>query len=151
MYHFGNCVIENNNRIINCKESKRSFIVKNETEKKILKVQVDKPKDKNSRCNGLKIKGKKCDCLIIVKEDNFANFIELKGHHVDYAVKQLLNSIKVISDTKNKFIDKKFNKINAYIVSSKVPKDVNIIKHKKFFKKMEVILIIKNNKIKISI
>lgn len=152
MYNFGNCAVEKNNKIIKCEENKRKFIVNNKQEKIVLKVYVDNPKEKNNNCTGLKIKGRRCDYLIIEKQDNIANFIELKGHHLSDAIEQLSNSIKVISNPVKGFINEKFNKINAFIITSKVPKHINIIQTKNIFKKkFNSKLDIKNKKIEIKI
>jgi len=152
MYNFGNCGIEYTRKIIVCEESKNKFIINNKDNIIVLKVYVDKPKDKNINCKGLNIKGKKCDYLIIEKQKNIANFIELKGHQINQAIKQLSNSISVITNMSNNFISTNFSLINSYIVTSKVPKDVNLIKTKNEFRKdTNSKLTIKNSKIEIHI
>jgi len=152
MYNFGNCGIEYTRKIIVCEESKNKFIVNNKDNKTVLKMYVDKPKDKNINCSGLNIKGKKCDYLVIEIQKNIANFVELKGHQINQAVKQLSNSISVITNMSNNFISTNFSLINSYIVTSKVPKDVNLIKTKnKFRKDTNSKLTIKNSKIEIHI
>ncbi len=150
MYNFGTCAVEDKNKIIICEENNKKFILNNKTRQTIIKVYVDNPKDKNINCNGLDFYGQRCDCLIIEKRDNIANFIELKGQNVNNAVKQLSNSIKIISNPANNFIDERFKLINSFIVTSKVPKHININKDKDMFmKKYNSKLTVKNNTIEI--
>lgn len=126
MYHFGKCSLKKKNKIIVCEEKTRKFTGLNQSEKEILKVQVD-------HC--LEIEGKKCDWLLIDIVAHFAHFIELKGCEIKQALKQLKNSIEIISNTQNGYIQQEFNGKNAYIIPSRTQiSSVRIQNAKKKFK-----------------
>lgn len=111
--------------------------MKNTSEREILKVEVD---------GCLDINGKKCDFLLIDISAGIAYFIELKGCELDTAVRQLGNSISVISKPQNGYIKKQFSKKNAYAVLSRSPKDSAKIKglQKTFMTKYKTELNIKS-------
>ncbi len=71
---------------ITLKEKKSKIIFLNPQKRRIAKIKID-------GCE--QFEGKKCDYLIKLKDNNYIeeHFVELKGHNVDYAVKQLENSI----------------------------------------------------------
>lgn len=139
MYDFGECGAEVNNRKIVVKENKRKFIIDNHNNLTILKVEVD---------GCLDIPGKKCDWLLIVLNESTAHFVELKGNKVEYALLQLENAIKVISEPAKGFIKGKFSKIYAYAILSHCPIDSTEIQNrKKDFRKLNAKLEIKNKSI----
>jgi hypothetical protein len=80
--------------------------------KKILIINIDKCLPDNES---------KCDYLTIQIEKHKAHFIELKGKDVKKAVKQIINTSKIISDINNKYISKPFIEKIGYIIPSAVP------------------------------
>lgn len=128
------------NKKIVCQENTRKFTGLNQSEKEILKVQVD-------HC--LEIQGKRCDWLLIDTDDHIAHFIELKGCEVKQALLQLENSIIKISNPQNGYIEKEFNRKNAYIIPSRTQISRAGIQNAKinFKKRYKTTLIIKNNRL----
>ncbi len=140
MYNFGSCGSVTQNKKIVCQENTRKFTGLNQSEKEILKVQVD-------HC--LEIQGKRCDWLLIDTDDHIAHFIELKGCEVKQALLQLENSIIKISNPQNGYIEKEFNRKNAYIIPSRTQISRAGIQNAKinFKKRYKTTLIIKNNRL----
>lgn len=140
MYNFGSCGSLTQDKKIVCEENTRKFTGLNQSEKKILKVQVD-------HC--LEIQGKKCDWLLIDTVDHIAHFIELKGCEIKQALLQLVNSIMKISSPQNGYIEKEFNRKNAYIIPSRTQISRAEIQNAKinFKKGYKTTLIIKNNRL----
>lgn len=141
-YNFNGCDEISDFKIIKCIDplgkQKTSFCGINKFQHKIIKVSVD--------C--LKLKERSCDWLLINGNNNTAFFIELKGHKINDAIIQLGNSIKRISNPENKFIEKKFDRKNAYAITTRIPGGADIQNMKeKFQKKYQTKLIIKNNQI----
>ena len=114
MYNFGDCGETKKDIKIVCEENTRKFVGLNLSRKEIFKVKVD---------GCLTINGKKCDWLLIDTGSHIAHFIELKGCELNTAVKQLGNSILVVSKPQNGYIEKEFSKKNAYAVLSRCPID----------------------------
>lgn len=137
MYNFGKCGFKKKDKKIVCQEKTRKFTGLNQSEKEILKVRVD-------HC--LEIQGKRCDWLLIDIVDHIAHFIELKGCEVKQALLQLENSIMKISNPQNGYIEKEFNRKNAYIIPSRTMISSAGIQNAKidFKKKYKTKLIIKN-------
>lgn len=116
-------------------ENKKEFIVRNPKEKLIIAYHVDGCLIKQGKC---------CDYLVIITEDRVAHFIELKGTDIEKAVEQLNISIdQLLSALKG-------NKINAWIVSSRVKtpaiKSTKIMKLQKKLKQLNGKLEITTNK-----
>lgn len=116
-------------------ENKKEFIVRNSKEKLIIAYHVDGCLIKQGKC---------CDYLVIITEDRVAHFIELKGTDIEKAVEQLNISIdQLLSALKG-------NKINAWIVSSRVKtpaiKSTKIMKLQKKLKQLNGKLEITTNK-----
>ena len=143
MYNFGSCGEIKEDPNIVCKERQSKFIVRNKSNRRILKVEVDGCIEK--------IQGKRCDWLLIDISDNIAHFIELKGCELDHALLQLENTIVIISNLQNGFIGKEFSKKHAYAVLSRSPKDSGKIKdiQKTFMKKYKTELTVKNREVEI--
>lgn len=143
-YNFGGCgkcrkdsliVVKDRN-----KKSGPQFIGRNPNKKEILEVEVD-------HC--LPIEGKKCDYLLISKNENTAHFIELKGNKIKEALTQLENSIQEISNPGKGFISKNFNQKYAYVIPSQYnPKLTTDIQRtqKRFKRDYQTELTVKNNK-----
>lgn len=78
---------------------------------------------------GTLIKGPRCDCVLRIYQGNHkgkCTFIELKGSNVEYACKQILNSI---SQLKEIFLDFILAKKSYIIASGNFPKtDVQNVK-----------------------
>jgi hypothetical protein len=140
VHNFGKCGSLTQKKIIVCPEKGRKFIGLNRSEKEILQVKVD-------HC--LEIVGKRCDWLLIDIVDHFAHFIELKGCEVKQALLQLENSIMKISSPQNGYIEKEFNRKNAYIILSRTQISSVRIQNAKinFKKRYKTTLIIKNNRL----
>ena len=143
MYNFDSCSTKTQYLKIVLREKKNSkskFIGLNSNRKSILQVQVD-------HC--LEIQGKRCDWLLIDISDNAAHFVELKGHRIQHALLQLINSITIISEPQNGYIDQEFSCKKAYAILSHCPIDSNEIQKAKitFKKKYKAELIVKNNQI----
>lgn len=140
MYNFGKCGFKKKDKKIVCEENTRKFTGLNQSEKEILKVQVD-------HC--LPIQGKRCDWLLIDIVDHIAHFIELKGCEVKQALLQLENSIMKISNPQNGYIQQEFNGKNAYIIPSRTQISRAEIQNAKinFKKRYKTTLIIKNNRL----
>jgi hypothetical protein len=140
-FSFDPCGIKTQNKIIPLEEKGKKFTGLNGDEKLILKVQVD---------GCLKIKGTKCDWLLIDIEGNVAHFIELKGCDLKHAFDQLEHTITEISNPGRKYISKKFEKKKAYLVISHSPLSSAKLDNKKkeFMKKFKTPLIVKKNEIK---
>jgi hypothetical protein len=141
-YNFGACGKCKTDKEIVLRDKKAGpqFIGRNPNKKEILKVEVD-------HC--LPITGKRCDYLLIDQDENAAHFIELKGSKIKDALEQLENSIFVISNPEKNYISRKFDRKQAYIVSTQVnPKlTTEIQRAKKSFKKnFNTELEVKNNK-----
>lgn len=143
-YNFGACGKFRKDSIIvltdRNKKTGPRFIGRNSNRKEILQVEVD-------HC--LKITGKKCDYLLIEQDENAAHFIELKGSKIDEALEQLENSIIVISNPEKKYINRKFDRAHAYVVSTRHNPEFNtkVQRAQKSFKKnYNTELIVKNNK-----
>lgn len=122
------CISISNEKIIPLKENKSCFRFLNPEQKDIRCILVD----------GCAITdGLRCDHLII-DANGMEHFIELKGHDISHAVKQLENSIQQLSPHKRT----KY----AFIVSTRCPSsgtDIQIFK-KRFKQKYNSELIIKN-------
>jgi len=140
VFNFDSCGSLTQNKKVVCEENTRKFTGLNQSEKKILKVQVD-------HC--LEIQGKRCDWLLIDIVDHIAHFIELKGCEVKQALLQLENSIMIISNPRNGYIEKEFNRKNAYIIPSRTQISRAGIQNAKinFKKRYKTTLIIKNNRL----
>ncbi|MDQ1354087.1 MAG: hypothetical protein QG657_4396 [Acidobacteriota bacterium] len=143
-YNFGACgECRKDSLIVLTDRNKKTgprFIGRNSNKKEILQIKVD-------HC--LPITGKKCDYLLIDQDENAAHFIELKGHKIKDAFEQLANSIFVISNPEKKYISRKFDRKQAYVVSTQVnPKlTTEIQRAKKSFKEnFNTELEVKNNK-----
>lgn len=121
MRDFGECAEISNDPVKVFQERKSKITFHNNKRKRINKVDVE--------C--LKLKGKSCDGLLLeLENNNIEHFIELKGNKVLYAVKQIQNSIILISS------DPKRQVKYSYIASTKSPSfDSNISKIKRLFKK----------------
>ncbi len=106
------CTIKTKNRSISLKENKSQFILINDLQKEISRVQVD---------GCLNIEGQKCDYLLIIKEEKLylEIYIELKGNKVNYAIKQLEATIKKLAESNH---IKKY----CFIVATKVPRTTQI-------------------------
>jgi len=141
MFNFDSCGQSTQVSTIVCEENKRKFIGLNKNRKTILKVKVD-------GCLK-KIEGKRCDWLLIDISANIAYFIELKGSDVKHAFQQLSNTIKIISNPQNEYIEEEFNKKYAYAILSKCPIDSTKIQNvkKKFREDFETELTVKNKQI----
>lgn len=116
------------------------FIGRNLDKKEILEIEVD-------HC--LPINGKKCDYLLVNKNENKAHFIELKGNKIKDALAQLENSIQEISNPGKGLISKNFNQKYAYVIPTQYnPKlTTNIQRTQKRFKRdYQTELVVKNNK-----
>jgi hypothetical protein len=143
-YNFGACGKCRKDSLIVVKDRNKKtgpqFIGRNSNRKEILEVEVD-------HC--LKITGKRCDFLLIDQDENAAHFIELKGSKIKDAFEQLENSISVISNPGENYINRKFDRKHAYVVSTQVnPKlSTEIQRAQKSFKnKFKTELVVKNNK-----
>ncbi len=114
---------------IKCEGHKRKIIFKNLWQKSITKIKVD----------GCQItEGLKCDYLIIYK--NYEYFVELKGHDLRHAFKQLIRTINLLGD--NNCIER-----YSYVISSRSPLTSAEIQNYriKFKRKYKSNLIVKNN------
>ena len=143
-YNFGACGECRKDSIIvltdRNKKTGPRFIGRNSNKKDILQVEVD-------HC--LKITGKRCDYLLIDQDENAAHFIELKGSKIKDAFEQLENSILVISNPEKNYISRKFDRKQAYVVSTQVnPRLTTEIQRaqKSFKKNYNTELVVKNNK-----
>lgn len=103
------------NKIISVSENRRKFEIRNNSLKDINRVQVD----------GCFIAlGLRCDYLFEI-EDSEVFYVELKGKHIEDAIKQL---VATINHCKN--IHKSWNK-SSFIVASRVPKVTTSIQNLK--------------------
>ncbi len=100
------CLEKVNVKKIKLKEKKSQIIFENPKQHLIEKIKVDKCLD---------IEGKRCDYLIRLKRKNYMeeHFIELKGHNIFHAKKQLIKSIKLLGEN-NDFRQ-------SYIIAVRVP------------------------------
>jgi hypothetical protein len=125
-----------NNKKVSLEENKSKIVFHNQSQKDLELVKVD---------GCLITDGLRCDYLII-EDNNFEHFVELKGCDVSHAIKQLTASFKlsVCSKTHEK---------KAYIVSSRCPvssPEIQILKLK-FKKDFNALLSIKNTHCTVSI
>ena len=119
-------------------ENGRKCSVDNRNGKALLLVHVDDRKDSSGAviAPGLPIDGKRCDGLIVVKNDCLAHFIELKGNDVKAAYPQLENSIEKINGSRNVFGSQftgweKFKRVYAHIISNaKIPANDTLLQNK---------------------
>lgn len=101
------CVAKNSNKIISIQENKCKLMIKNPKRELLKVIKVD----------GCAItKGLRCDYL--VKRDSEEIFIELKGHDISHAKKQLESSIKILSKCNKTFPKKAFIVCNRSPMSS---------------------------------
>ncbi len=114
------------------KKNLSQFILVNDCQKEIYKTQVD---------GCLNIEGKKCDFLLIIKENSLylEIYVELKGNKVDYAIKQLEATIKKLAESNH---IKKY----CFIVATKVPRTTQDLENAKrrFKKQYNAILQVKS-------
>ncbi|NEO98798.1 MAG: hypothetical protein F6K58_08995 [Symploca sp. SIO2E9] len=120
MKSFPDCEEHRYDKSIVLKENQSKITLKNPKGLDILVITVD----------GCAIKeGLRCDYVVIPNLDSEI-YIELKGRDISHAIKQLENSIKILSDD-----SKKKRKI-CFIISSRCPKmSTEIQKFKKNFKR----------------
>ncbi len=113
------CINITKNKIIKLTEKKCSFELHNEFNNELKIIKVD---------NCAITEGIRCDYMIIIKE--YEIFIELKGHDINHAFKQIEESIIKLSK------DKERNKKQSYIVCVRSPLQSPLIqKMQKYFKK----------------
>lgn len=145
-YSFGNCYLKVNKKHV-LEENKRKFIINVKDLNDLLIVNVDNCLFKNSKNFASEIR---CDNLVIKQSTHEAYFVELKGCDFDHALEQLKNSIKIIDEPSNGFINQKFKKKFAYIVLSRTP---SILPQNKIasFRAKKIDLRSANNEIEISI
>ena len=131
------CTIKTKNKRISLKENKSQFILINDLQKEIIRVQVD---------GCLNIEGQKCDYLLIINEEklHLEIYLELKGNKINYAIKQLEATIKQLAES---------NHIQKYcfIVATKVPRTIQITQDienakRRFKKQYNDILQVKSQK-----
>tara|TARA_R100000935_G_C2780916_1_gene141666 strand:- start:188 stop:595 length:408 start_codon:yes stop_codon:yes gene_type:complete len=124
------CQESTKDKIIVFSEKRSKLIVKNDSQKDVLKVTVD----------GCEItSGIRCDYLMIVNEKEY--FIELKGQDVNHAIEQIEETIKSLSS------DAKNSEKVSFIICTRSPLASTSIQNfqVKFRKKFRCKLIIKNS------
>ena len=110
-----------NNSSIVVRENRREFRIDNRLKIQINRVEVD---------GCLITEGQKCDYLFEIIEQNRVFYVELKGSHINEAVRQLEATIEFCQN-KHRNSQK-----GSFIVASKVPKSRTKIQNlKKEFKK----------------
>lgn len=121
-------------------KEKRSIVYFiNASEISIKKVIID---------NCVITEGKRCDyLLLIINSDIKEHFIELKGSDVGHAIKQLLTTIKIVSE------NAKSLKKAAYVISTKCPISSTTLQivQKKVKKEFNTLLFVKKPKSEIKI
>ncbi len=117
------CNSVNKNKIVSVSENRKVFRVNNESSFVINKVEVD----------GCYIsEGRKCDFLFEIIEDEVKEvfYVELKGKHIEDAIKQLESTLKFCLKHHVNI------KRSCYIIASRVPKaSTSTQKYKKEFKR----------------
>lgn len=143
--HFNECGNFRDDSQIVVKENRREFRIVNNNRKKLLEVKVD-------GCL-ISIEGKRCDWLLIEIDSNHAHFIELKGCEIKEAFKQLENTIRIISEPKNGYIENEFIRKSAYVICSRSPMNSTEIQNEKknFKKKLKTELVIHETKYTVNI
>lgn len=143
--HFNECGNFRDDSQIVVKENRREFRIVNNNRKKLLEVKVD-------GCL-ISIEGKRCDWLLIDIGSNHAYFIELKGCEIKEAFKQLENTIRIISEPKNGYIENEFIRKSAYVICSRSPLLSTEIQNEKknFKKKLKTELVIHETKYTVNI
>ncbi|MBF0606326.1 MAG: hypothetical protein HQL61_02080 [Magnetococcales bacterium] len=109
-YPYTDCIAyEKNHKTISAQEKGKKFIINNISKKVFIKVRID-------NCIFRTSNNRKCDYLFINCNDDILYLVELKGAHLEHAIKQLLQTI-------DEFKDKKFYNnsavVNAYVIMSK--------------------------------
>ncbi len=99
------------------KENKSEFIINSSSPKDMLILDIDKCEFNTKEL----ATEERCDYLVINTKTNKAYFIELKGKHLNKAVDQLDNTIKIICDINNGYIKKPFAERYAYVVATATP------------------------------
>ncbi len=127
--------VSKNSKIV-CKEQKSRIVFNNSLKKMVSKIKVD----------GCQIadNGIKCDYLIVVDADE--HFVELKGHNVSHAFKQLKRTIKLLG--KSSFANR-----YCYVISSRSPLVAASIQVErlKFLRTYNSNLIVKTKEFQVSI
>ncbi len=131
MVDFGKCETITNETKIVLHENHSKITFLNNKKLNIRNILVD---------NCLITNGLRCDYLLILP-DNKELFVELKGHNVQHAIKQIEQSIETISKNKAQ------NPKASFIISTRCPlASAEIQNYKKIFKKkFNCELIIKNS------
>ena len=125
------CTEETNNPIIVLEEKGKKMTFINKERKVIRKIQVD---------DCAITEGKRCDWLVI-NDEHYEHFVELKGNDVVYACEQLSVSITRLSANPTK--DAK----HSFAIPSRVVPSINTtiqILKAQFKKKFNCTLIVKN-------
>ncbi len=128
------CRDESRDSRILCEEHGRRITFINPERKLVLKIQVDDCQIKE---------GLRCDCLVTY--GNFENFVELKGHDLRHAFKQIMRTIQLLGR------DSMLR--HSYVITSRSPLSAPEIQNfrLKFKKNYRSDLTVKNNSFEVRI
>ncbi|WP_298884260.1 hypothetical protein [uncultured Polaribacter sp.] len=98
------CTQTTNNKLIVFQENRSKLIVSNKAQIETTKVVVD----------GCEItSGLRCDFMLLAQDLEY--FIELKGQHIDHAIKQLITTINKLSSNPKKM------KKTSFVICTRSP------------------------------
>ena len=91
------CITTTTNKRIVFKENRSKLTILNEEQKELSKIIIDDCQITDEL---------RCDFILL--EDDKENYIELKGHDLNYAIKQIKSTIQKLSDDSRRYPKRSF-------------------------------------------